>query len=99
MGTTARDECVCDDHTKERARTVNDDIDRTHEGAAPRDDAPYLGRPKKPRPKPELFRPVKLPGTEWKRGHARFDQSKRIWTAVKGHWAKIPKRRDFDDAA
>jgi hypothetical protein len=76
-----------------------DDIDQTHEDVAPRDAAPYLGRPKKPRPKPELFRPVKLPGTEWKRGHARFDQTKRIWVPVKGHWAKIPKRRGFGDTA
>ena len=78
---------------------MNEDPYGIHESVAPRDDAPYLGRPRKPRPKPELIRPVKLPGTEWKKRHSRFDQTKRIWIDVKGHWAKIPVRRSFNDAA
>jgi hypothetical protein len=63
------------------------------EKAAPGDNASYLYKPPKPSAPRGGLKPIRPPGTYWKTGHVRFDNAKRDWTAVGGHWAKKPNRR------
>jgi len=58
--------------------------------AAPCDTAPHLYKPPKPKVPKDVLRPVRPPGTAWKSSHVRFDNAKRDWTVVQGHWSKKP---------